>query len=116
MSGVSHIEMKGMMRISINGGRDFLDWREGSGGTVEIFDIVVNSARRKGYGRALLGILFAHIPPETHVWAITRSTNDIAINWYEAMKFRVVGVLREFYENERGVDGIMFGRLAGGSV
>ena len=103
-------------RISISDGKDYLDWREGSGGTVEIFDVVVNSDRRKGRGRVLVSILLAQLPAETKVWAITRSDNDIGILWYEAMRFRVCGVLREFYRTERGVDAIMFIREAGGPV
>lgn len=118
--GTDHVNWRdqrdsdGCQRVSI--GPDVLDYREGSGGTVEIFDVVVHSQRRKGRGRALVSCLLARLAPETHVWAITRSDNDIAQEWYEAMRFRVVGVLREFYGSERGVDAIMYGRLAWGPV
>ncbi len=46
------------------------------------------------------------------VWAITRSTNKIAQHFYEELRFRVVGVLRNFYKDEGldGVDAIMYGR------
>lgn len=103
-------------RITLDDPRDYLDWREGSGWTVEIVDIHVGSERRRqGLGRKLVEALFAKLEPDRHVFAITRADNEIAIQWYEALQFRVIGVLRRFYA-ERGVDAIMFGRKASGPV
>ncbi len=100
-----------MNRIVLDDRRDYLDWRMGSGGTVEIFDVVVNSARRKGRGKALVHHLFSLVPPGTRlVWAITRADNQIAQHWYEALRFKVVGVLRNFYADANCVDAIMYGR------
>lgn len=103
-------------RISINDGKDYLDWRNGSGGTIEIFDVAVTSERRKGRGRSMVSHLLRHLPPTTKVFAITRADNAIAQEWYEAMKFHVSGVLRGFYEQGKGVDAIVYVREAGGAV
>ena len=95
---------------------DFLIYREGSGNTVEIFDIVVNSVRRQGKGRQLVYKLYEMLPRGTNlVWAITRASNQIAQQFYEELNFRVIGVLRNFYNtlDEDGnecVDAIMYGR------
>lgn len=103
--------------------RDFLEWREGSGNTVEIFDLVVNSNRRVGRGRRLVNRLIDEvIPPSVKlVWAITRADNFIAQAFYEELKFRVVAPLRNFYgqKTEDGtetVDAIMYGRDIGALV
>ena len=93
--------------------QDFLKWREGSGRTVELFDIQVGSKRRDGIGRAMVYKLLRELPRGTNlVWAITRTTNQIAQEFYEDLGFRVVGVLRNFYKDQGldGVDAIVFGR------
>jgi ribosomal protein S18 acetylase RimI-like enzyme len=99
-----------------NDPRDFLDYQQRPDGTVEIVDIAVNSERRKGKGRRLVEALFSRLGKDTRVWAITRADNEIAQQWYEALQFNVVGVLRRYYGPHRGVDGVMFGRRAGGPV
>lgn len=93
-----------------------LIWREGSGCTVEIYDIEVDSAyRRKGIGKKLVAQLVNnHVPPGCQlVYAITRTTNLIAQEFYEGVGFRVIAVLRNFYKDEFGernvADAIMFG-------
>ena len=101
-----------MNRIDLDANpQDFLIWRQGSGTTVEIFDIAVNSHRRKGCGRRLINILIDQRLPygTTLVWAITRSTNLIAQSFYEQTGFHVIAVLRRFYSQENGADAIMFG-------
>lgn len=80
--------------------RDRLEWREGHGRTVEIFDIVVGSERRKGRGRALIQLLLQQVPGDTAmVYAITRLSNAIAHQFYEACGFRIVGRLHYFYRD-----------------
>ncbi len=99
-------------RIQGRDSRDFLLYREGSGGTVEIFDIVVGSERRVGIGKKMVyHLLETKVGPEVKlVWAITRASNFIAQHFYEGLHFRVVGVLRSFYKDEgRIVDAIMYG-------
>lgn len=98
--------------------QDSLDYRQGSGDTVEIFDIVVGSERRQGRGRRLLEALFARLPETvTTVFAITRADNLIAQLWYEAMQFEVCGTLRRFYNRTKPVvDGIMYARSPKGPV
>jgi ribosomal protein S18 acetylase RimI-like enzyme len=98
--------------------RDFLDYRWGSGNTVEIYDIEVGSDRRRGRGRALVSILLASVEDQNvTVWAITRAENRIAHEFYWSLGFRVVAPLYEFYDGGcRRVDALMFGRRAGGRV
>lgn len=96
---------------------DFLIYRKGSGDTVEIYDIAVcNENRRQGRGRILMEMLFALEPKVYLVWAITRADNLAGIEWYEAMKFRVVANLREFYGADQRIDAIMLGRSPLGPV
>lgn len=105
-----------MPRISLDDPRDYLDWREGSGGTVEIADIVVGSERRRGRGRRLIETLLAQVQAAPTVWAITRAGNEIAQQFYESLGFRVIGVLRRFYGEALGVDAILYGRSPRGPV
>lgn len=100
--------------------RDYLLYRQGSGTTVEILDIVVGSERRKGVGRNLINQLLGLLPVEVKlVFAITRSDNFIAQQFYESLHFRVVGVLRNFYQDTPGVlnqvDAVMYGLDRSGS-
>ncbi len=97
-----------------------LKYRQGSGRTIEIYDIVVHHQRRRGTGRRLVNYLLDLVTngleDATLVWAITRSTNFIAQEFYEAMGFRVVAVLRNFYNDELKdtTDAIMYGRSVQG--
>ena len=106
-----------MNRIQLEDPRDYLEWRDGGGGTVEIFDIVVGSSRRNGIGRLMVSTLLDMVAnnhsPLTVVWAITRTENLIAQQFYESMNFEVIGVLRRFYSYEGDkVDAIVYGRPA----
>lgn len=77
---------------------DQLVWRPGQGRTVEIFDIVVNSERRRGRGREMVESLKQCVPPSTAlIYAITRLSNTIAHEFYESLGFRIVGRLHNFY-------------------
>lgn len=92
---------------------DTLIWRQGSGNTVEIFDIsVCADRRREGRGRTMMNILLdSQLPEGTRtVYAITRSTNRIAQQFYEALKFRPVP-LYDFYKNDENLcycDALMY--------
>jgi ribosomal protein S18 acetylase RimI-like enzyme len=95
--------------ITLDDRSDFLLYREGSGKTIEIFDIAVNTERRKGKGRQLVNLLFANVPQGTkRVWAITRADNFVAQQFYEELRFRSIP-LRDFY-GEGGVDAVMYVR------
>lgn len=104
--------MNYLHRIVLNGGADWLEYRNGSGDTVEILDINVGSERRKGVGRLMVNTLLRRLKDEDFVWAITRINNCIAQEFYEELGFRVVGVLRNFYrrDDQTRVDAIMYGR------
>lgn len=95
---------------------DHLQYREGSGGTVEIWDIVVWSERRQGIGRSMVEELFTACRSVgvRRVYAIARAENRIAGEFYEAMGFRSVPLF-DFYgvRDEHGrstVDAIMYVR------
>jgi ribosomal protein S18 acetylase RimI-like enzyme len=105
-------------RIELEGDpRDFLVYREGSGGTVEIFDIAVNSNRRAGRGRRLVKFLFNSLPDSVPcVWAITRAENLVGQLFYENLGFEVKGVLRRFYSDKKGADAVLYGRSPRGPV
>ena len=63
-----------MNTIELEDERDFLQWRQGSGTTIEIYDIVVGSERRQGKGRRLIERLFTEVMSSPYVdlvWAIT---------------------------------------------
>lgn len=97
---------------------DYLIWREGSGGTVEIYDLHVSGEhRREGRGRVLVDLLLdRYKPKDCHlVFAITRQENFVAQQFYESMRFRVVAVLRDFYRSDDGKRSvaIMYGRDIG---
>lgn len=103
-----------------------LVYRIAPGATCEIVDIEVDSEHRgKGVGRDLIQQLFKRLeelPPTKDgkidtVYAITRMDNEIAQEFYEHCKFRVVGVLRRFYCRHRaGADAVMYGRRIEGVV
>lgn len=92
-----------MNRIAFtdDGGLDYLDWRPGSGRSVEIFDIAVDGKRRReGRGRKLIARLLREIPSETSlVFAVARIGNEIAAQFYEAAGFRLLGRLHNFYRD-----------------
>lgn len=78
--------------------RDFLVYREGMGGTVEIFDIAVYSKRGAGVGRGLVNQLLKSVRGHyLVVFAITRISNTIAQQFYEALGFRLCARLHNFY-------------------
>lgn len=91
--------------LSLDGDpRDVLVWRDGSGGTIEIYNLVVNSERRAGKGRRLVQQLCADVAGQTHlVWALTRASNVIAQQFYRALGFRTLARLPHFYAEEDAV-------------
>ena len=102
--------------IKMTGG--FLEYRYAPGLTCEIVNIEVEQeSRRKGIGRAMVNKMLKEMEKAGHadfLYAITRAGNFIAQRFYEELRFKVVGVLREFYGDQgRTVDAIMFGRRLG---
>lgn len=102
-----------MERIVDLGG--FLDWRPGSGNSIEIFDVEVKPQhRRTGVGKFLVDRLIkvAEAGGVKRIWAITRAENRIAQEWYESMNFRSI-LLYDFYgvrteHGDRTVDAVMY--------
>ena len=72
--------------IKLNDEKDYLYYREGSGGTLEIWDIAVTSKRRQGIGRELFKQLLEKENP-TFVIAFTRGSNVEARAFYKALGF-----------------------------
>ena len=102
-------------RIELEGGKAWLLWRKGSGPTVEIYDIHVDGeVRRKGLGSEMVRLLIKKLPEGVNtVWAITRTSNEVAQLFYERNRFYVSGVLRRFYldESRAGADAIVYTRV-----
>lgn len=100
-----------MKTITLESPDDYLTYREGSGGTIEIFDIAVQTERGVGKGRRLIEKLLAEIPSDVRlVFAITRDSNSIARQFYAAVGFHVIGVLGGFYPVADGFqNAIMYG-------
>lgn len=96
---------------------DRVDWCQHSCGHIEILDIVVGSERGKGHGRRLIEGVLSRIPSLpircTLVYAITRISNTVAHQFYEACGFRIVGRLHNFYkdrDDNRHEHALMYGR------
>ena len=84
-------------------GKDYLIWREGSGDTIEIYDLLVVSNRRMGIGRNLVNkllVVVSLLPESPHlVFAFTRPSNRISQEFYEGIGFKQYVVIPMFYEN-----------------
>ena len=94
-----------MQRITLLDPNDYLDWQKGSGRSVEIYDIAVNSERGIGNGRRLVERLKREMPKDTAlIFAITRISNTIAQQFYESLGFRIVGRLHNFYREEKSTN------------
>lgn len=108
-AGVTVTQGSDMNRVTLNDERDYLEWRQGSGDTLEIYDIVVGSERRKGKGRLLVQTVLGLCKPygAKLLWAITRASNGIAQDFYSGVGFRVIARLNKFYQGE---DAIMYGK------
>jgi ribosomal protein S18 acetylase RimI-like enzyme len=107
-----------METITLESPEDFLTYREGSGNTVEIYNIVVGSERGQGRGRKLVEMLLEELDNRRNpkggrlaaipmVFAITRHSNSIARQFYIAVGFNLVGYLNGFYGVNN--DAMMYG-------
>lgn len=86
-----------MRKLTLNKGIDFLAYREGQNGTVEIYDIAVMSERRCGYGTELLRKL--EEKKKGHIYAFMRASNHKAKAFYEKNGFNGV-LIPNFYPDE----------------
>jgi len=111
MPVVNKRDTETMNTISRNNGRDYLVWRAGSGGTIEIFNIFVLSERRKsGIGRKMIEELRAKAEKSKKhlIFAITRLSNKNAQQFYEKTGFYLIAELPGFYSDESA---LMYGLL-----
>jgi ribosomal protein S18 acetylase RimI-like enzyme len=78
---------------------DRLEYRSAGGETIEIFDIAVNSEKRKGIGTKLIDELINEVEQIgcERITAITHSCNDTAQKFYESNGF-VGTLLPNFYK------------------
>jgi ribosomal protein S18 acetylase RimI-like enzyme len=97
--------------------KSVLNWRWSSGGhTVEILDIdVPNEHRRKGIGRLMVHQLIHMVMPmgARLIYAITRTNNITAQQFYTELRFRIVAPLWNFYQDTDEaniIDALMYGR------
>lgn len=100
------VRLKG--RIERCGGKAWLDYRERGDNNVEIEDInVPNEYRERGIGREMVDELRRKMTVRNLlIFAVTRVSNVPACQFYEALGFRVVGRLHQFYrEREDMKDG-----------
>lgn len=98
--------------LKVDGG--YIEYRFTPGWGVEIVNIEVDATRRRtGVGRTLLRQLCdLAVANGCHtVYAVTRSSNLIAHDWYAAMGFWVCGRLQGFYDPENiTLDALLFAR------
>ena len=85
--------------------RDWVRYRFAGGNTCEIVDIQVGTERRTGIGRRLVAEVMraARENGATTVYAIARTSNEIACHFYEALEFRICGRLHRFYGMENAL-------------
>lgn len=88
-----------MWKLTLESELDFLVYREGSGGSFEIFDIAVGTERGVGKGRRLISML-REKTESALVYAFTRESNVIAQQFYEKVGFTLRGRLSGFYGEE----------------
>lgn len=86
-------------RITLEDPNDYLEFRRGPGGTIEIVDIVVNSERGVGKGRTLINNLISWCSRSKVFYAFTRKSNVIAAQFYKALGFVQVAQITGFYED-----------------
>lgn len=89
-----------MNKIVYHDKKDFLEYREGMDGTVEIFDIAVGTKRGKGIGTKLINEL-----KEMNyrlIYAFVRGSNLGARKFYKKNGFKEVRLPR-FYSDEDAV-------------
>ena len=93
---------------------DYLQYRLGMGGTVEIVDIKVRSQREAGRGRALVEEMVEQLPAGAKlIYAFCRADNMVGRHFWEAMGFRVMADLIDFYQDDGlmgAPDAILYGR------
>lgn len=88
--------------VKLDDSRDYLTYRLGPAGTVELLDIAVYGERRQGRGRALLDKMLAQLPEDARtVYAFCRSRNEKAAGFYPRVGFVETALLPRFYIDDR---------------
>jgi ribosomal protein S18 acetylase RimI-like enzyme len=85
------------MRTVRRNERDYLRYRVGHGGTVEIDDIAVYSERQRGTGRSMFDEMMAN-SGKRRAFAFARAENAVARRFYAALGFSAHEV-PGFYED-----------------
>lgn len=102
MSSMQHHEgLAGCRRIT-DPCKAYLDYRQGSGDTWEIFDLhVPDDGRRRGVGRRMVESLITQAAAAgvRTVFAVTRASNGPAIAFYTRLGFRPIPLF-DFYKDE----------------
>lgn len=95
----------------------YIEYRYAPANGCEIVNLEVeNGHRRQGVGRRLLEMLLEEVRGKAErVYAITRSDNEVAQQWYERMGFMGCP-LRRFYGEFTKVDAILYVRSVKGPV
>lgn len=85
------------MQKIVKNNQDVLKYRDGMGGTIEIFDIVVRTQRSIGIGSRMIQELIEKENPSV-VYAFCRKENVHAHNFYKKNGFRPVDI-GQFYSD-----------------
>lgn len=97
----------------------YLVWRQGSGNTIEIFEIEVDDDhRQQGHGTNLIEQLEEYGRKNHYLmmWAITRHSNRPARAFYDNTGFSILAAPLTFYKDEQSIAGkrapeaIIYGR------
>ena len=103
-----------MGMIELNDGRDHVRYSVRGGNTVEIENISVKTEKRRGVGTALVNELISKCEKPVRIYAFTRRSNKVAIEFYQAIHFSFVAVCPGFYlDGEGGLagDAVLFSRV-----
>ena len=88
-------------KIISRNGTDHLVYRPAAGGTIEVFDILVESTRGVGTGTSMLNELIETEQP-TRITAVTRETNTLANKFWRKNGF-VGYMMPDFYPDGHAV-------------
>lgn len=86
------------VRITLND-TDYLEYRDASGGTIELYDIAVMSERQRGIGKQLIQMMLDREKPR-FVYGFTRISNNIARIFYQKQGYAEILVPSMYAEED----------------